>query len=301
VFDRFTATTLRRLLLVAPIAALLAALLLSLIPLGEADAERSARDRATGRTPTVALSAEPERLEVSSCLPGTLNVGMQNVSSEPVYGEAYIGAEEPLELSREVVVSYLPVGYEYVVPVGVSVPRDAATGDYAVLLESGERGRSQRLSVPVAVVEPDNCVFEAESLLPAVEATAPADAQSNCCGIRWSGGAQVWFRASDADQRFTVAFDVPKAGTYDLSTVLTKAPDYGIHTLSVDGQRIGEPFDGYDPTGVSTQEVNYGTVQLDEGRHTLTLTVTGKNAASRGFFAGVDLIQLKKSPGASEQ
>jgi hypothetical protein len=278
---------------VLPIAALLAAVLFFLIPFG-ADAERPQKSQGGKKTP-MALSAEPQRLEVSSCLPGTLNVGMKNESSEPIYGEAFINAQAPLEASREVVVSYLPAGYKYVVPVQVSVPQDAATGDYQVLLSTGQGGKGVResLSVPVTVVEPDHCVLEAESLLPPIEATAPVDAQSNCCGIRWSNGAQAWFRAGSANQHFTVAFDVAKAGTYDLSAVFTKAPDYGIHTLSIDGQRAGEPFDGYDPAGVSTQRVSYGALQLSEGRHTLTLTVTGKNAASRGYFAGVDLIELK--------
>jgi hypothetical protein len=282
----------------AAVAALLAALLVGWESGGAAaePRERPQRDRSP-----IALSADPERLEISSCLSKTLVVGMRNVSSKPVYADALIGAQAPVEISREAISSYLPVGYELRVPVRVSAPAGAELGEYEVLLEPGRtRGgpsRRGQVSVPVAVVAPENCVFEAESLLPAVEATAPASAQSNCCGIRWSGDAQLWFRASRADERVTVALEVPQAGTYDLSAVVTKAPDYGIHTLSVDGQAIGEPFDGYDADGVSTQEVEYGTLALSAGRHTLTLTVTGKNPASRGYFAGVDLFALSLDQG----
>jgi len=133
---------------------------------------------------------------------------------------------------------------------------------------------------------------EAESLLPPVEANTAAVRQGNCCGIRWSGDAQVWFQARSADRYFTVAFEVPKSSTYDLSAVFTRARDYGIHTLSVDGKRVGQPFDAYSPT-LGTQRADYGQVELSEGRHTLTLTVTGKNDSSSGFFAGVDLLQLE--------
>jgi hypothetical protein len=177
------------------------------------------------------------------------------------------------------------------------VPTGTPEGEYEVLLAPrGERrrpSRSGQVVVPVAVVAPNNCMFEAESLLPPVEATAPASSQSNCCGVRWSGDAQLWFPANRADQRVTVAFEVPQAGTYDLSAVFSKAPDYGIHTLSVDGEVVGEPFDGYAAGGVSTQEVGYGALPLSAGRHSLTVTVTGKNAEATGYFAGVDVIELE--------
>lgn len=282
-FNRFGALTMKG-GVVAAVAALLAAALLVLW----AAPDDAAAQRGQSKKTSLSLSAQPESLEISSCLPASTNVGLQNTSSEPVYADAFVGAQAPLEASREVISSYLPAGYKLTVPVRVSVPEDAATGTYDLSVEAGR----ERLSVPVAVVAPERCVFEAESLLPPTEATADARAQNNCCGIRWSGDAQLWFLARSAGQHFTVAFDVPNAGTYDLSSVFTKAPDYGIHTLSIDGQRVGEPFDGYDPAGVTTQRVNYGAIQLEEGRHTVTLTVTGKNANSRGFFAGVDLIEL---------
>lgn len=238
--------------------------------------------------PSLALSAQPASLEVSSCLPATANVGLQNTSSEPVYADAFVNAQAPVQASREVISSYLPAGYKLVVPVRASAPEGAAPGTYDLRVEAGR----ERLAVPVTVVEPDRCVFEAESLLPPTEATVEARAQNNCCGIRWSGDAQLWILARGADARVTVAFNVPKTGTYNLSTVFTKAPDYGIHTLAIDGQRIGEPFDGYNPAGVSTQRVDYGEIQLAQGRHTATFTVTGKNANAKGFFAGVDLLEL---------
>jgi hypothetical protein len=135
--------------------------------------------------------------------------------------------------------------------------------------------------------------IEADSWLPAVQQTAPTVGQGNCCGIQWSANAQIWFQAGSAPSSFTVEFEVPQAGAYDLSAVLTKAPDYGIHTLAVDDQAIGGPFDGYNAGGVAVAEQGYGRVDLAQGRHTLTLTVTGRNAASSGFSAGVDLIELE--------
>jgi hypothetical protein len=48
--------------------------------------------------------------------------------------------------------------------------------------------------------------------------------RGSCSGVRWSGDAQLWFQANSAGDHATVAFAVPKAGTY------------GIATLAVDGQ-----------------------------------------------------------------
>lgn len=109
----------------------------------------------TGKDKTpVTLSADPAQLEIRQCLPGTLNVGMTNEWSEPVYADVTITPEAPLEVSRRSITSYLPAGYTYVRPVQVSAPPGAAAGDYSVLLESGNGGKGtrERLSVPVSVV-----------------------------------------------------------------------------------------------------------------------------------------------------
>ena len=135
--------------------------------------------------------------------------------------------------------------------------------------------------------------IEPEALLPPVGATAPAVSQGNCCGVQWSNNAQLWFRADGPGDQVTVAFEAPRAGTYKVSAVLTKARDYGIHTLAIDGQRLGEPFDAYKPGAVSTDQLAYGHVDLDQGRHILTLRVTGKNADSSGFYAGIDVLSLE--------
>jgi hypothetical protein len=133
--------------------------------------------------------------------------------------------------------------------------------------------------------------IEAESLLPAVEQTAPAVHQGNCCGLSWSGGAQLWFQAGQPSAHVTLAFAVPKAGQYDLSAIVTRAGDYGVFTVAVDGQVVGQPYDAYKAT-LDTQQVGYGPRQLGAGQHTLTITVTGKHPASAGYLVGVDKLEL---------
>ena len=101
-----------------------------------------------------------------------------------------------------------------------------------------------------------------------------------------------WFRATGADQSFTVALDVPQAGVKDLSAAQTVAADYGTTTVSVDSTQIGDAFDAYrDRLGI--EPVEYGEVALEPGAHELTLRVTGRNPAARGHSAGVDFLELE--------
>ncbi|WP_208875264.1 DUF2961 domain-containing protein [Streptomyces armeniacus] len=138
-------------------------------------------------------------------------------------------------------------------------------------------------------------VHEAEDLLPPVSADAPVEAQANCCGVVWSGDAQLWFRATKADQQVTVEFSVPRDGTYDLATVLTKAPDYGNAAFGVDGEALGDAFRGYDPKVGKTDWVDLGNRKLAKGKHRLTLTVTGKDADATGYLAGLDAIRTTRT------
>ncbi|HWD80686.1 MAG TPA: DUF2961 domain-containing protein, partial [Kribbella sp.] len=133
---------------------------------------------------------------------------------------------------------------------------------------------------------------EGEAMLPPESSTVAVDAQGNCCGVSWSGGAQAWIHGAKAGDKAVFGFGVPTTGSYQLSTVLTKAADYGTLGVQVDG---GAPvaFDGYQASGVGTQNVDLGTVPLKTGTHQLTVTVTGKNAAAIGYLAGVDLLDLK--------
>ncbi|GAA1624053.1 hypothetical protein GCM10009744_09300 [Kribbella alba] len=135
---------------------------------------------------------------------------------------------------------------------------------------------------------------EAESLLPAVSATVPVDPQGSCCGANWSNGSQLWIHGTKAGDKVVLEFAVPTTGSYKLSTVLTKAADYGIADISVDGNNPVS-FDGYVAAGVTTQKVGLGTATLAAGKHQLSIALTGKNAAAIGFLVGVDLLDLELS------
>ncbi len=139
--------------------------------------------------------------------------------------------------------------------------------------------------------------IEGESMLPASSSTAPVDRQGNCCGASWSGGAQLWLEGGGAGDTATLPFAVPESGTYDLSAVFTRGPDYGIAELAVDGTAVGEPVDGYADNVRVGDPASLGQVELEEGEHELTLTVTGRNDSGNGFLLGLDRVLLDLSEG----
>ena len=153
-------------------------------------------------------------------------------------------------------------------------------------------GNQSGKSAAVEATSGSTLRVEAESLLPAVSATVPADPQGSCCGVSWSGGSQLWIHGTKAGDKVVLEFAVPTAGTYHLSTVLTKAADYGIAQIGVDGN-TPVTFDGYAAAGVSTENVDLGNAVLTAGKHQLSITVTGKNPAAIGYLVGVDLLDLE--------
>ena len=85
--------------------------------------------------------------------------------------------------------------------------------------------------------------------------------------------------------------EVEKDGKYKLVAELTKARDYGIIQLSVDGVKLGEPIDLYNPEVVPTGAMEVGTVDLKAGKHVVQIEIVGKNEqAAPGYMVGVDQL-----------
>ena len=149
------------------------------------------------------------------------------------------------------------------------------------------------LSDVVSATTGNTVRIEGESLLPAINATAPVEAQGECCGANWSAGGQLWFRGAKVGDTVTVGFDVPVTGTFDVSAVLTRAADYGIAQFAIDGDDLGQPVDNYQAAGVGTVTRELGSLGLTAGPHSLTMTATAKNAAALSYMIGLDVLELQ--------
>jgi len=111
-------------------------------------------------------------------------------------------------------------------------------------------------------------------------------------GADFSGNEHVFFRGRGPGSLVEMRFKVRQAGTYPVSVWLTKAGDYGIVQVKIDGKPVGQPFDGYND-GVTRELVDLGRIELAAGDHKVALELTGKNAKSTNYFAGLDVLSLR--------
>jgi hypothetical protein len=94
----------------------------------------------------------------------------------------------------------------------------------------------------------------------------------------------------------TYVFPVAKAGMYQVSLYATMSRDYGIVQVAVDGIRRGKAVDLFAPEVLPTGRINLAgekeMMQLDAGKHTITVEVIGRNERSGGELFGVDCLAL---------
>jgi len=113
-------------------------------------------------------------------------------------------------------------------------------------------------------------------------------------GDEWSDDRQLWWSGAKPGDKLVLAFPVDKAGTYELKLQLTKAADYGIVQLSLDGTKLGDPIDLYNPAVVPTGAMSFGTHELERGKHNLTIEIVGANEnVGKRYMFGLDYVKLE--------
>ena len=111
---------------------------------------------------------------------------------------------------------------------------------------------------------------------------------------KWHNNDQLWWTHARPGDKIEILWQVEKAGQYEVSVTLTKARDYGIVQLSVDGRKAGKPIDLYNPDVVPTGPISLGRFHLSEGEHHLGVEIVGANEqAIKAYMFGLDQILLK--------
>jgi hypothetical protein len=114
---------------------------------------------------------------------------------------------------------------------------------------------------------------------------------------QWSNEAHLWWTDARPGDKLDLALPVETTGQYNLTLQLTKAPDYGIVQLYLDGKKLGEPIDLYHPSVAPTGAMALGTFALDTGTHKLTAEITGANQkAIKNYMFGLDYVKLEPLP-----
>lgn len=145
-------------------------------------------------------------------------------------------------------------------------------------------------------------LFNAEVAPRGGTAAAATRVQADCCSLTWNGGAQLLSQTDGPDsigKTVTLDFSVPADGDYAIDAVMTQAPDFGIVKATVDTTVLPNKFDGYRPSGFRNTTANFGKARLTAGKHTLTLTVDGKNPAATKHRFGIDVVRVL--PGAESR
>ena len=75
---------------------------------------------------------------------------------------------------------------------------------------------------------------------------------------------------------------------------MTKAVDYGIVQLRLDGRELGGPIDLYNDGVILMPEFELGTLPLTKGRHVLQVKIVGANdKAVKNYMFGLDYLKLE--------
>jgi hypothetical protein len=112
---------------------------------------------------------------------------------------------------------------------------------------------------------------------------------------QWSNGAHLWWTGAKPGDKLELALPVKEAGQYKITLQLTKAKDYGMVQLSLDGQKLGDPIDLYNDGVIPTGPLAMGTHDLTAGEHKLTAEITGANpVAVKNYMFGLDYVKLEK-------
>jgi hypothetical protein len=181
--------------------------------------------------------------------------------------------------------------------VGLSAKVDITLTGPPLRIDLARQGTEQQAARGIALqsaVTAAAPIVEGESLVAGAKATAGAASRQEMAafGDAWSGGAQMLWTAPGAGAKLTTTLDAPAAGRYVVTACFTKAADYAIVRLALNGQPLGSPFDGYGQGVTLSAPVELGAADLKAGGNELVLEVTGKNPLSSGFYVGLDRIVL---------
>jgi len=113
----------------------------------------------------------------------------------------------------------------------------------------------------------------------------------------WSNAAQLWWRDGKPGDVLELAFWTPAKGNYEVFAACTAAPDYGIASFSVNGNKAGEPRDFYAPEVKAAGPQSLGVFDLPGGESVLRVEITGCNekAPVPRYMFGIDYLRLDRA------
>ena len=120
-------------------------------------------------------------------------------------------------------------------------------------------------------------------------------------GPYWSGNTQLIWMCREQSLELTLSFDATEAGR-GLRFGFTKAPDYGIFEIYLDGKKVEDSVDLFDSKVIRAADHELSNLQIPKGSHTLKFKCVGKRQQSRSFLFGMDYIEVTgRAPAAKSE
>jgi|GEM_PF-6436893 len=243
-----------------------------------------------GAAAPVQVAPSAARLDVMRCIGyQQLRIGLHNTTAEHQYGDLFLQPTGPLRASRLQLSRYAPIGFDVKgLPVRLTVPPDAAPGDY----ELGYRlGADQQAPTPVSVV-----ADPAKQCVPPARMTASASTHQvdDVAKHAVDGDPDTLWRSRQQSLPATITIDL--GGTYDISEVRYQPRldgiangDFGSYTLlaSSDGTTFKQVGSG---SWDYTDEMKTAVLATPaRGVRKLRMSIT---AGSNGLAVAAEIIPI---------
>lgn len=134
-------------------------------------------------------------------------------------------------------------------------------------------------------------VVEMEKLVASASTDAAAHSVQVQSGVG-SGEGQLFFTPGQPDKSVTVLLPPVAPGAYEVRLTATTSFDYGIYQTAIDARPTGPPLDLFSET-ISHRDLSLGRFEMGSGQHKMTFTNKGRNAASKGYYLGLDTLILR--------
>ncbi|MCW3096685.1 MAG: hypothetical protein JWL77_2303 [Chthonomonadaceae bacterium] len=110
---------------------------------------------------------------------------------------------------------------------------------------------------------------------------------------QWSSNAHLLGKGRKPGDFVELRIPAP-AGSHRLTLYATKAGDYGIVRLWINGQQIANDFNGYAPNVTPSGPIPLGTFAAQDGQYTLRVEVVGADPKAGGakYLFGLDCIAV---------
>lgn len=135
---------------------------------------------------------------------------------------------------------------------------------------------------------------EGEALLERAKSTG-GKAERQAIGF-CSAGAQLFFKPEQDGAAIAVPFTVPETGIYIVIPKFVASFDYGSYQPAIDGKPAGPVRDLFSPDVKMAASPALPQLRLEAGDHELGFAARGKNPASKGYYLGLDAVQIIRLP-----